>query len=282
MRQEDIGRAVARLASTSFGDEIRSAPPGVTIAVPNWNHEYVLPRSVKSALEAVRELAAQDIPAEVLVIDDQSRDGSLTLLRQLEALYYEDGLRAFALADNQGLPSVRNAAIHNATYRYVLFMDADNELFPQNVHLFYRTISETEAALVYGPQCFLRDGQVVDFYGYEALRPKIYRTNYIDAFAIVDRQQIADVQGYANNMNIYAREDWELVMHLTAMGRKVVFLPVMIGLYYVLGGSMIQDAETEKALASKYMNRVYDQFGYRDGQPLNAKHLRYHPDIGYF
>ena len=59
---------------------------GVTIAIPNWNHEVLLPRSVLSALRTVAILREQGVPAEVLVIDDFSRDGSLTLLRQLEAL----------------------------------------------------------------------------------------------------------------------------------------------------------------------------------------------------
>lgn len=282
MRQEDVGRAVARLASTSFSEEIRNAPPGVTIAIPNWNHEYVLPRSVRTALQAVKNLAARDVPAEVLVVDDQSRDGSLTLLRQLEAQYYDDGFRALSLPRNQGLPSVRNAAIQHATYRYILFMDADNELLPQNTHLFYRTITETDAALVYGPQCFLRDGQVETIYGYEALRGKLYNTNYIDAFSMVDRNQIADVLGYINNMQIYAREDWELLLHLAAMGRRVVFLPVMIGLYHIMSNSMIQHAEPEGDVATGFVKRVYNQFGYRTEQPLNTLHLRYHPDIGYF
>src|SRR5688572_28364497 len=54
------------------------AAAGMTIAIPNWNHELVLPRSVASALDGVGQLARHDVRAEVLVIDDASRDGSLT------------------------------------------------------------------------------------------------------------------------------------------------------------------------------------------------------------
>jgi len=36
-------------------------------------------------------------PVRVLVVDDSSRDGSLTLLRQMEALHAPDGLRVLAL-----------------------------------------------------------------------------------------------------------------------------------------------------------------------------------------
>src|SRR5262249_32874564 len=128
----------------------RGRAGGLTVAIPTWNHELFLPRSVGSALRGVARLREQGIPAEVLVIDDHSRDGSRTLLRQFEALHYQDGLRGGALARNVGLPAVRNLALGRASYQYVAFMDADNELIPENLHAFYRSIAATAAAVVYG------------------------------------------------------------------------------------------------------------------------------------
>ena len=83
---------------------------GVTIVIPNWNHEVLLPRAISSALRSMDVLRKQGVAAEVLVIDDCSRDGSVTLLHQLEALYYKDGLRCLAFGTNAGLPSSRNQA----------------------------------------------------------------------------------------------------------------------------------------------------------------------------
>ena len=40
----------------------------------------------------------------MLVLDNHSRDGSLSLLRKLEALHYTDGLRVLAFADHGGSP----------------------------------------------------------------------------------------------------------------------------------------------------------------------------------
>src|SRR5687768_16903497 len=88
-----------------------AAAPGVTVAIPNWNHELLLARSVGSALRAVRLLRLRGVPGEVLVVDDASRDGSLVLLRQMEALHYGDGLRVLALGRNGGLAATRNAAL---------------------------------------------------------------------------------------------------------------------------------------------------------------------------
>src|SRR5262249_40222991 len=123
---------------------------GVTIAIPNWNHEIVLPRSIASALRAVDRLRDEGIPAEVLVIDECSRDGSLTLLRQLEALYYKNGFRYLTFGITASLAARRNAALRHARYRYLAFLDADNELIPENLPLFVETLEQTRAAVAYG------------------------------------------------------------------------------------------------------------------------------------
>ena len=138
-------RVISRLAADAARGVTRLCPVGVTIAIPNWNHESVLPRSIRSGLQAVQYLRGEGVAAEVVVLDDQSRDGSLTLLRQLEALYYPRGLRVFARVHNGGLPAARNQLLAHATYRYVAFMDADNELVPQNLFQFYRAIVDTRA-----------------------------------------------------------------------------------------------------------------------------------------
>jgi glycosyltransferase involved in cell wall biosynthesis len=266
----------------------------VTIAIPNWNHELLLPRSIDSALRGVRALRETGIASEVLVVDDRSRDGSLILLRQLEALYYADGLRVLALGLNGGLPTARNAALACATYRHIVFMDADNELISGNLTLFYRAIRDTRAAAAYGNLIRQVDGDSEDGSGRtagsinlisnESFQARIFRENYLDAFAIFDRIQLIDVDGYLSAIEVQAREDWELYLHLAASGRRIVFVPAIFGIYHALPGSMIQEADeddpgyrTQKA----FIRRVFDQLGNRAHLPLTTQHLRYHPDIGY-
>lgn len=259
---------------------VRCGPRGVTIAIPNWNHEFVLPRSVASALEAADALRARGVPAEVLVIDDASRDGSLVLLRQLEALYYDRGLRVLALRANGGLASARNLALLQATYRYVLFMDADNEVVPENLHHFFRAIEQTTAAAVYGNlMSHRRDSGLVAVISNESFQDKMFRHNYVDAFALFDRVQLHDAGGY--DQSLRTREDWELYLHLAASGRRIVFVPLVLGVYHDLPSSMIKETLASEAEQTARFRRVYDQLGVRDRVALNTRHLRYHPDVGY-
>jgi succinoglycan biosynthesis protein ExoO len=255
---------------------------GVTIAIPNWNHEYVLPRSINSALRALKALQKQGVPGEVLVVDDQSRDGSLVLLRQLEALHFADGLRVIAREQNGGLPVARNHALREARYRFIVFMDADNELLPDNIHQFYRAITQTQAAVVYGN--LLRRGDAPGFatlMSNESFQGRMFQDNYIDAFALFDAVQVREMGGYMESAQVRAREDWELYLHLASNGRRIVFVPLVFGTYHAMPGSMIKEAIETHAAQQAYMQRVFDQLGIRQRLLLNSRHLRYHPDIGY-
>ncbi|MGH9801610.1 MAG: glycosyltransferase family 2 protein, partial [Blastocatellia bacterium] len=161
---------------------IEIALEGVTIAIPNWNHEYFLPRSIKSALDSLKALAGHGVAGEVLVIDDSSRDGSLTLLRQFEALHYEDGLRVCALSKNVGLGAARNQALQAARFRYVAFLDADNELTPENLYHFYRAIKQTDAVAVFGNLICPTEGGM-RLLSNQSFQVRVFGGNYIDACA---------------------------------------------------------------------------------------------------
>jgi glycosyltransferase involved in cell wall biosynthesis len=251
---------------------------GVTIVIPNWNHELLLPRSISSGLAAVRCLGEEGVPGEVLVIDDCSRDGSLTLLRNLEAIYYDEGFRVLARSTNGGLAAARNLGLVHASHRYIIFMDADNELVPENMSAFYQTLEATGAAVAYGnllmssPQDTWASGILSN----ESFQSRIFDLNYIDAFSMVDRVQLLDGGGYLPYLE--AHEDYEQWLHLACTGRRIVFVPMVFGYYFTMPNSMIK--ETSHDLIHRRARRVFNQFGGREHVPLATKHLRYHPAIG--
>ena len=274
------------MPNTSPAIALRNPPNGVTIVIPNWNHEFVLGRSVGSALRAAALLRAADVPAEVLVLDDASRDGSTTLLRQLEALYFEDGLRVLLRSENSGAPAaVRNQALFEAQYRYILFLDADNEVLPENLLLFYRSIRDTNAALVYGIliRVDAESGEVQHLLSDESFQDRIIDGNYIDTLALVDRMQLLEANGFLADSRIVGREDWELNLHLAFNGRRLVFVPVVMGYYYAMPQSLITEKMPQEVWQRQlgYVRRAFNQLGLRWGHLLNTRHLRYHPDLGY-
>lgn len=252
---------------------------GVSILIPNWNHELVLPRALRSALAAADELARHGLGCETVVVDDGSRDGSLVLLRQAEALYADRGLRVVAHGRNRGLAQARATGMAAAGYRYAVWLDADNEVEPANVPLFYRAIRDTRAAVVFG-NLVIHEPDRIDMVSHESFGVRMFETNHIDTFSLCDLQQWFDAQAvYLGDHS--PQEDWERWLHLATGGRTLVHVPVVIGYYYRNPGSYVAD-HTAGLATIKKLGRVYRQFpAVRDRFPLATKHLRYHPDVGW-
>jgi teichuronic acid biosynthesis glycosyltransferase TuaG len=257
------------------------AQQGVTIAIPNWNHELLLPRSVASALRAVALLRSEGVPAEVLVIDDCSRDGSQTLLRQLEALYHKDGLRCLAFGANAGLAASRNQTLNHARYRYLAFLDADNELIPENLLLFVKTLEQTRAAAAYGTLLIRSPTAAYAHFVFsnESIQKKLFRyqSNYVDAFSVWDRLQLLDVGGFDASYN--PLEDYAMWLHLATNGRRIVFVPAVLGYYYLLPDSMITDRKKQDIPLARIV-RTFNQTKAREFLRVNTCHIRYHPALG--
>ncbi|MGH7867193.1 MAG: glycosyltransferase family 2 protein, partial [Candidatus Dormibacteraceae bacterium] len=191
------------------------------------------------------------------------------------------GLRVLAFADHGGRVATRNQGLVNARFPYILFLDAGNEVLPENLHLFVRTLQQTRAAAAYG-NLLIRTMSSRCAHGVisnESMQPRLFKDNYVDGCAVFDRHQLLDVGGYAFDEDLQG--DHELWMHLAANGRRSVFVPVVMGYYYLLPGSMGQVDDTSKPVNQNRVNRVFDPLRLRAALPMNTHHLRYHPEIGY-
>lgn len=252
---------------------------GITIFIPNWNHRAFLPRSLRSALDALRELEKVGVEAEILIIDDASRDGSQKFLRTVQALYNAPRLRTICLQRNLGLTRLRNLALRACRFRHMCLVDADNELVPANLPLLLRAAHETGATLVYGNLIDKQEGEVVGARSNMVASMSITRRNHIDGFSIIDVEKALKLGGYARS-HPYSPDDWEMVLHLIFEEEQIVFVPVVLGYYYkqTLSGSYENRPFNEGANAS--LRRVFAQSGLRDWDGERVGRI-YHPNVGY-
>ena len=248
---------------------------GVSICIPNWNPRNFIGRSVGSALRAAQLLKSKGLGAEVLVLDDFSRDGSQRFL--FSAALHDDTkmLNVIVASENAGLSATRNLALSRAKYNIVCFMDADNELIPANIYHFWRSIIETNATLVYGNLLTSNGYRTTGLLSNDFVGRAIYNGNYIDAFCLVNAKRVESVGGYYVKQ-MPSHEDWELLLHLIAENQEIVFVPMALGRYYVANLSMVQ---TEKFDNSR-IHRIFNQR--KTGFPNNFHPRRiYHPDLGW-
>lgn len=96
--------------------------PLVSILIPAYNASEWIAGTIRSAL-------AQTWPrTEIIVVDDGSRDDTLTIAREFEA----QGVRV-VVQKNQGASAARNNAYANCHGDYIQWLDADDLLEPDKI-----------------------------------------------------------------------------------------------------------------------------------------------------
>jgi glycosyltransferase involved in cell wall biosynthesis len=278
-------RSLSRIESAALADPSlhrlvgsEKEDGGLTIFIPSWNHRPYLPRALSSAFSALEHLEKAGYPAEVLVVDDGSRDGTQKLLRGVQALYDEPRLKTLFLKRNLGLPRLRNLGLQMARFKYVCWLDADNELAPENLPAFVRSIMETEAALVHGNLITVSEGSPRHLKNNARVTMRISQHSHVDALALVDAEKLIRVGGY--NPWFYSGSDWEMVLHLISEEERIVFVPLVLGRYHIHRMSMFREARPHMEEIQDSVYRMYSQSGTREWDPLQVGYT-YHPETGY-
>jgi CDP-glycerol glycerophosphotransferase len=99
--------------------------PLISVVVPVYNVREYLPQCLDSLLG---ESSRQDVPLEVIAVDDASADGSGALLDERSAA--DPRLTVIHLASNGGPGNARNTGLAAANGEYVWFVDGDDLLPP--------------------------------------------------------------------------------------------------------------------------------------------------------
>jgi glycosyltransferase involved in cell wall biosynthesis len=242
-------------------------PSGVTIFVPNWNQRPFLARALTSALAALEELERAGLGGELIVVDDGSRDGSQRLLRSVEMLRSDTRIATAFLPHNIGLARVRNAGLRLARFRHILFLDADNELVPENAPLFVQAMRETNAALVYGKLLDRAAGEIVGERSHKEAEMDLFDANYIDALALFDVEQVLLLGGFSTTPLLYGWEDWELILQLVDNDRQIVFVPELMGYYHVGRSNMLRETVARASERRQLLQRIHAPRGSRGWDP---------------
>jgi glycosyltransferase involved in cell wall biosynthesis len=97
----------------------------LSIVIPTFNYAHTLTRAVDSVAMQL------DNTIELIVINDGSTDNTAAVLDALKTKY-TDKLIVFS-KENGGLAATRNFGIAKASAEYLVFLDADDELYPDAI-----------------------------------------------------------------------------------------------------------------------------------------------------
>lgn len=110
--------------------------PKISIIIPVYNVEKYIEKALKSVL------AQTFTDYEVIMVNDGSTDGSLSILRAYEKKY--DNFHLIDLCHG-GLSKARSAGVNAATGEYIAFLDSDDFLAPNFLEALYNTAVENDA-----------------------------------------------------------------------------------------------------------------------------------------
>ncbi len=144
------------MCATGVGSGVGFGVPAFSIVIASFDAATWLP----SALDSVFAQNHQDY--EVIVVDDGSTDDTQQVLAR-----YATRIQVVTQL-NGGVSAARNAGVERATGRYVVFLDADDRLFPWTLHHYADAITNHGApTLLMGMPVLFQDETELDRIGNE-------------------------------------------------------------------------------------------------------------------
>jgi glycosyltransferase involved in cell wall biosynthesis len=221
--------------------------PRFSVIMPVYNGEATLDRALRSVQ------AQTDDDWEIVAADDGSTDGSGKILRRWAA---EDRrIRVVRLEENRGVSAARNAALQVARGEFVVYLDRDDEYYPDYLAS-VRRLGDRGDVLVFGYDFLYDDGPAAgrpDAWQPAEVRQFLFGEPIATPLGLAHRRWWWEKVGGFNE--VWCEEDFEFCRRLARAGAEFVFLPLKSGRYHVRADSRarvprVTRRERESALAN--------------------------------
>lgn len=222
--------------------------PLISVVSLTWNSERFVDEYLRSLLE---DSSASSVPIEIVVVDNGSRDTTLTQLEQWQTKHAN--LKVFRLPENRGTTYSRNIALRAACGEYVLVLDSDTRIPAGTllglVDAYVRLNKQRRVGLicprlVYPNGDFQESARRQPTLWTKALRllrseklrqweesiPDVLRlretpVDYAISAAWFFRRDLLDATGYLDEAIFYAPEDAEYCARVWEAGQEIWYCP---------------------------------------------------------
>jgi glycosyltransferase involved in cell wall biosynthesis len=243
--------------------------PGlISVVIPVYNEEARIERCLHETYRTMTGLGAD---FEIVVVDDGSYDGTLSLARLAAEDW--DNVRVVGYPENLGKGYALVEGAKEARGDLILFVDADLEIHPRQLALLYGALIGLDADVVIGSK--LHPSSTIDY----PLKRRILSAGYYMVVRILFRLPVRDTQ---TGLKLYKTEvlrrvagrllvkrfafDLEALANANRLGYRIAEAPVVVTRerpFPRVGGS---DAfhvawDTAAIWYRMYLRRFYDRVG---------------------
>lgn len=92
--------------------------------MPNYN-------SASTIAEAIESVIAQEYKKELIIIDDNSTDKSIEIIKKYQSTH--DFIKLIQMSSNKGPSFCRNIGIEKSSGEYIAFLDSDDYWLPEKI-----------------------------------------------------------------------------------------------------------------------------------------------------
>lgn len=223
----------------------------LTLAICVYNAE----KYIKETLESVMAQTMQDF--HLLIVDDCSTDAGIAVIEEFFAKHPRQ-YDIVTLPQNGGIANARHIAERKATTKYLMFLDADDVLYPNAIETMYSKITADNDLMAVG--CYLEyvneKGKKIGgglFIGektkdgfYE--KAKNSKLIFMQPTAIYDRELALSVGGYVIDGYPTGKpryqdycEDldlWTRMSDLYRQGKAIIVVPKILCKYRKIGNGL--------------------------------------------
>lgn len=249
----------------------------LTLAICLYNAE----KYIKETLESVLAQTMQDF--HLLIVNDCSTDGSIAAVEEFFAQHPRQ-YEIVTLKENKGIGYARHYAERKAETKYMMFLDADDILYPTAIEKMYKKIISDNTLMAVG--CYLEyvneKGKKIGggiFLG-ETSKERFYekaankKLIFMQPTAIYDRETALSVGGYV--INGYPEgapryqdycEDldlWTRMSDLYKDGKAIIVIPEILCKYRKIGNGLSSNS-FNMIIKMRYTKR--NLLLRRDGKP---------------
>ena len=117
----------------------------ISVIVPCYNEEEALPLFYEELLKAADKM--KPAVMEIILVDDGSSDGTLTIIKRLEKA--DPAVRYIAFSRNFGKEAAMYAGLCESSGDFCVIMDADLQHPPALLPEMYRVLKEEDLSLIH-------------------------------------------------------------------------------------------------------------------------------------
>ena len=231
--------------------------PEISVIIPIYNAESFLRESIGSVL------SQSFSDWELILVDDGSSDGSNRICREYVA---SDSRIRLLRKENGGLSSARNAGLDVVSGRYITFLDADDELYPDALEALYSHAEGKGLGMVIGksinsvsrPEGMKGLGKMTVFDSEALCRAMLYRVPHPSTSACgrIYRRELFDGIRFYNGMY----EDLEIFHKLVLRAGRVGVIDKPVYFYRDNPGSFINTWSDRRKDAVKVTQMIADTY----------------------